>query len=87
MKSTINWIKENYGNVLFSFVVGIAIILYAYSMIEAVTNNKKGAAPLKEYKDGIQNHLIWDIKGQCFFVRPNDDVTVYLVRVQDCDKK
>ena len=42
---------------------------------------------LKEYKDGIQNHLTWNIKGECFFVRPNDDVTVYLIRVQDCDKK
>lgn len=86
MKSIFSWFKENYGNLLFIFAIGVAFILYAYSMIE-FTNNKKGAAPLKEFKDGIQNHLIWDIKGQCFFVRPNDDVTVYLVRVQDCDKK
>jgi hypothetical protein len=42
---------------------------------------------LKDYKDGIQNHLTWSIKGECFFTRPNDDVTVYLVRVPDCDKK
>ena len=42
---------------------------------------------LKDYKDGIQNHLTWNIKGECFFVRPNDDVTVYLIRVNDCDKK
>ena len=42
---------------------------------------------LKDYKDGVQNHLTWDIKGQCYFVRPNDDVTVYLIRVADCDKK
>jgi membrane-associated phospholipid phosphatase len=42
---------------------------------------------LKDFKDGIQNHLTWSIKGECFFVRPNDDVTVYLVRVPDCDKK
>ena len=42
---------------------------------------------LKEYKDGIQNHLTWDIKGQCYFVRPNDDVTVHLIRVTDCDRK
>jgi hypothetical protein len=42
---------------------------------------------LKDYKDGIQNHLTWSIKGECFFVRPNDEVTVYLVRVSDCDKK
>jgi hypothetical protein len=42
---------------------------------------------LKEYKDGIQNHLVWDIKGQCFFVRPHTDVTTYLIRVSDCDRK
>jgi len=42
---------------------------------------------LKDYKDGIQNHLVWDIKGQCFFVRPHTDVTTYLIRVSDCDKK
>ena len=41
---------------------------------------------LKEYKDGIQNRLVWDVKGMCFFVRPNDDVTVYLVPVADCKK-
>ena len=40
---------------------------------------------LKEYKDGIQNHLVWDIKGQCFFVRPANNA-VYLIRVNDCDK-
>jgi hypothetical protein len=42
---------------------------------------------LKEYKDGIQNHLVWDIKGACFFVRPHTDVTTYLIRVSDCDRK
>jgi hypothetical protein len=41
---------------------------------------------LKDYKDGIQNHLVWSNTGTCFFVRPNDDVTVYLVKVPDCDK-
>ena len=42
---------------------------------------------LKDYKDGIQNHLVWDIKGACFFVRPHTDVTTYLIRVSDCDRK
>ena len=41
--------------------------------------------PLTEYKDGIQNHLVWNIKGECYFVRPAVN-TVYLIRVQDCDK-
>jgi hypothetical protein len=41
--------------------------------------------PLREFKGGIQNHLVWDIKGQCYFVRPATN-TVYLIRVDDCDK-
>ena len=41
--------------------------------------------PLAEFKDGVQNRLVWNIKGECFFVRPATN-TVYLVRVIDCDK-
>jgi len=41
--------------------------------------------PLPEYKGGIQNHLVWSIKGECYFVRPATN-TVYLIRVEDCDK-
>jgi len=48
---------------------------------------QKDVLKLKEYKDGIQNHLVWDIKGACFFVRPHTDVTTYLIRVSDCDRK
>ncbi len=65
----------------------IAIILIIALGVTASMENNKPNPVLKDYKDGIQNHLTWSIKGECFFVRPNDDVTVYLVRVQDCDKK
>jgi hypothetical protein len=34
----------------------------------------------------IQHHLVWSNKGECFFVRPHSSETVYLIRVQDCDK-
>ena len=74
------WLKENFL-ITIAWICVIAIIV-ANFVLEKPPNPK-----LKEYKDGIQNHLTWDIKGQCFFVRPNDDVTVYLIRVQDCDKK
>jgi hypothetical protein len=53
----------------------------------SATSKSKPPEPLKEFKDGIQNHLVWSIKGECFFVRPDTDVTVYLIRVVDCDKK
>lgn len=49
-------------------------------------NTGKQSQILKDYKDGIQNHLVFDIKNQCYFVRANDDITVYLVRVPDCDR-
>ena len=41
---------------------------------------------LQQFKGGVQNHLVWTIKGECYFVRPATN-TVYLVRVEDCDKK
>jgi hypothetical protein len=42
---------------------------------------------LKEFKGSIQNHLLWSNKGECYFVRPYSGSTVYLIRVEDCDKK
>jgi hypothetical protein len=74
------WIRK-YG--LFTIAV---LFIIALGFATTMETNKTNPA-LKEYKDGIQNHLTWDIKGQCFFVRPNDDVTVYLIRVPDCDRK
>ena len=75
-----DWLMK-YG--LFSIAVLVVVLV---GIVTSMENNKQNPA-LKEYKDGIQNHLTWDIKGQCFFVRPNDDVTVYLIRVPDCDRK
>ena len=81
MKNFINWLKEK----TYIFYVLLTIVAVVLSL--SIKPVPKPNEALKEYKDGIQNHLTWDIKGQCFFVRPNDDVTVYLIRVQDCDKK
>jgi hypothetical protein len=63
------------------YFIGCFIGIYVFAFIVQYFSN--GVLP--EYKDGIQNHLVWDIKGQCFFVRPATN-TVYLIRVQDCDK-
>lgn len=64
-------------------IVVVSSFLYYFCYMQPVKQNNV----LKDYKDGIQNHLTWNIKGECYFVRPNDDVTVYLIRVNDCDKK
>ena len=65
----------------------VLILLIYWVFVTPMFWSSKTNDKLKDFKDGIQNHLTWSIKGECFFVRPNDEVTVYLVRVPDCDKK
>lgn len=77
-----NYLKKHLSHIIDILLVA-AILAYLFY---GTPLHKEGAV-LKEYKDGIQNRLTWDIKGQCYFVRPADDVTVYLVRVTDCDRK
>jgi hypothetical protein len=67
------------------FLALSSFVIYNALMSEVLFDKK--VSEFREFKDGVQNHLIWDIKGQCFFVRPQTEQTVLLVRVQDCDKK
>jgi hypothetical protein len=73
-------VKENYKNWLI-LVLGIFVGLNYY------VDNYLVPPDVKDFKDGVQNHLIWSIKGECYFVRPETEKTVYLIRVVDCDKK
>jgi hypothetical protein len=80
MTDTIKWWAKTIFSILTWSVLFLALFL-------AYGKQQDDVLKLKDYKDGIQNHLVWDIKGQCFFVRPKDDVTVYLISVHDCDRK
>jgi len=71
---------------ILQLIVGVFIIAIIGQFFSDRLNNNTPEA-LKEFKDGVQNHLVWSIRGECFFVRPHSDVTVYLIRVTDCDKK
>jgi hypothetical protein len=53
------------------------ILLHAIFMNLPVNGNFDG---------GIQNKLVWSVKGECFFVRPLNQTDTLLVRVKDCDK-
>ena len=63
------------------YFLGVIIGSFIIAAIAFIMEN----SPLVEYKGGIQNHLVWSIKGECYFVRPATN-TVYLIRVEDCDK-
>jgi hypothetical protein len=77
-----NFLKSVQWRDVFLFTAAMLIL---GATIVAPTPKKENLV-LKDYKDGIQNHLVYDIKNQCYFVRANDEVTVYLVRVADCDR-
>jgi hypothetical protein len=77
-KNLLDKIKAiNFAGYFLGIIIGSLIV----AAVVAVFENP----PLTEYKNGIQNHLVWNVKGECYFVRPATN-TVYLVRVEDCDK-
>jgi len=63
-------------------VLGLIVGYFGYSSF----NNFVNPPELKEFKGGIQNKLVWSITGDCYFVRPANSSTVYLVQVPDCNK-
>jgi len=81
MKNLFTWLKNNFWYMIsyIAFMVCFFLVMAFYA--------KQESQELKEFKDGIQNHLVWSIKGECFFVRPHAEKTVYLIRVEDCDRK
>lgn len=78
MKKILDW--------LYDVWFPLFCILFVATCIVIGGGKQQGNQVLKDYKDGIQNHLVWSNTGKCFFVRPNDDVTVYLIQVPDCNK-
>jgi hypothetical protein len=75
------WVgKHSIG--VFVFALLVTCLVSIYSLIDIV----RKPPDLKDFKGSIQHHLVWSIKGECYFVRPYSSETVYLVRVEDCDK-
>jgi hypothetical protein len=75
------WVSNNtiaifVSAVLFSCVVAI------FNLIDVV----RKPPTIEAIEGSIQHHLVWSLKGECFFVRPHSNETVYLIRVKDCDK-
>jgi hypothetical protein len=76
------WVGKN-AIPVFVFALVITCLTSLYSLIDVV---RKPPA-LDNFEGGIQNHLVWSNKGECFFVRPYSNETIYLIRVLDCDRK
>ena len=76
------YVGKNILPIIF-ILVGFGLLLTIFNLIDVV---RKPAA-INIVEGSVQHHLVWDNKGQCYFVRPYAGQTVYLIRVEDCDKK
>jgi hypothetical protein len=80
-KKVYDWMKSQIINII--LLIMFVATMYHWGYNSKIENN----VDFKDFRDGIQNHLVWSISGKCFFVRPQTELTVYLVPVPDCDKK
>ena len=64
----------------------LAAIIWASFNVYFIIQNHLNPPELQQFKGGIQNHLVWSVTGDCYFVRPFNNSTVYLVQVPDCSR-
>lgn len=91
MVDIINW-KESFDKIFGIFYSTITVLILAAAI--AIGGYFGGNLIMHYYEgsdstmpvDSIQNHLLWDVNGKCYFVKVNNKYTDYLVPVNDCDK-
>jgi hypothetical protein len=75
------WAVKNTINILI-FLILVSAAITVYNLVDVV----RKPASINIIEGSIQHRLVWSAKGECFFVRPFSNETVYLIRVNDCDK-
>jgi hypothetical protein len=75
------WVGKNSMMVLLSLLF-LSSLIAIVNLVDIV----RKPPSINVIEGSIQHHLVWSNKGECFFVRPHSSETVYLIRVQDCDK-
>lgn len=74
----------------YAITINILLAFFVFALYTVVSTKYEdfmNPPALKDFGGGIQNHLVWTVRGECFFVRPHNDYTVYLIRTKDCDTK
>ena len=81
-KKLFNYIN-NHAFAIILAAVAIGCITIIYNLIDVTRKPPE----IVITKGGVQNHLVWAANGACYFVRPYNNETVYLIPVEDCNKK
>ena len=78
VKSFMKWFQTNLT----------IIIMFAFIIIANIIYNLLPLGPFNgQFEKGIQNHLVWSVNNECYFVKPLNTTDVLLVRLTDCDKE
>ena len=75
------WVGKNTATIILVLLIAASAITI-FNLIEIV----RKPTPITVVEGSIQHHLVWSLKGECFFVKPYSEDTVYLIRVKDCDR-
>lgn len=81
-KGLINWMNVNVFKIIGAVIV-FGACLIVYNLIDVT----RKPPVIEVTKGSVQNHLVWAANGKCYFVRPYTMDTVYLIPVEDCDKR
>ena len=76
------WIGKNSVVVILALLT-LSSVIGIINLVDVV----RKPATIDVVEGSIQHHLVWSNRGECFFVRPYSNETVYLIPVKDCDKK
>lgn len=68
-------------------LIGIITVIVAVVVVLNLVDVVRKPPEIEIVKGSIQQHLVWSVDGQCFFVKPYSNDTVYLISVPDCNKK
>jgi hypothetical protein len=75
------WVGKNTATIILVLLIAASAITI-FNLIEIV----RKPTQITVVEGSIQHHLVWSLKGECFFVKPYSEDTVYLIRVKDCDR-
>ena len=77
-----DWINANAFK-----IIGVAVVLGSGAIVYNLIDVNRKPPVIEVVKGSVQNHLVWGANGKCYFVRPYTNDTVYLIPVEDCDKR
>jgi hypothetical protein len=77
-----NWLNTNVYK-----IVGTLIVFGSCFIVYNLIDVTRKPPVIEVTKGSVQNHLVWAANGKCYFVRPYSNETVYLIPVDDCDKR